>query len=207
MKPPIAPLKLIPPRPAPANDPNAVAMPLIFHPAGDGRVPAPSVPSSPSPAQKLADRRRPGTDKRETIKRQKVHDRKARQEAEAAKAARRRLVERGVWKPWERNDDLRPPRVGWAKNIEAGYTNDWYVVLITTMADAGVHLAVRAKHLGREPPWADMQRIKNELVGEERLAVQIYPRDSRRMTSEGMYHLWVLPPGWDMPIGLHPEGC
>jgi hypothetical protein len=55
----------------------------------------------------------------------------------------------------------------------------------------------------REPlhDWRDLQRIKNELVGAEREAVEIYPAESRLVDTTNQYHLWVLPEGMSVPFG------
>jgi hypothetical protein len=52
--------------------------------------------------------------------------------------------------------------------------------------------------------WRDLQRIKNELCGREREAVEIYPAESRLVDEANQYHLWVLPPGASAPFGF-PE--
>ena len=41
--------------------------------------------------------------------------------------------------------------------------------------------------------WRHFQQIKNELVGEDREAVEIYPREDRLVDTANQYHLWVLP--------------
>lgn len=40
--------------------------------------------------------------------------------------------------------------------------------------------------------WRIFQRIKNELVGEENEAVEIYPAESRKVDTANQYHLWVM---------------
>lgn len=50
------------------------------------------------------------------------------------------------------------------------------------------------KRLDRAPihDWRDLQRIKNELVGPEHEAVELYPAEERLVDSANQYHLWVL---------------
>lgn len=55
--------------------------------------------------------------------------------------------------------------------------------------------------------WAELQRIKNELFGPERLAVEVYPPVSQLVDRAPMFHLWVLPDGFDLPFGLHLPGA
>ncbi len=51
--------------------------------------------------------------------------------------------------------------------------------------------------------WTDMQRVKNELMGPDRIAVEVYPKESQRVDVANIYHLWVLPDGMKLPFGLH----
>lgn len=50
--------------------------------------------------------------------------------------------------------------------------------------------------------WRDIQRIKNELVGAEFEAVEIYPAESRLHDTANQYHLWVFADGYKLPIGF-----
>lgn len=64
------------------------------------------------------------------------------------------------------------------------------------------HLSI--KRLDREPihDWRDMQRIKNELVGPECEAVELYPAESRLVDTSNQYHLFVFVlPRWRFPFG------
>jgi hypothetical protein len=49
--------------------------------------------------------------------------------------------------------------------------------------------------------WRDLQRIKNELCGPEREALEIYPAESRLVDTNNQFHLWVLPEGETLPVG------
>lgn len=50
--------------------------------------------------------------------------------------------------------------------------------------------------------WRDLQRIKNELVGKENEAIELYPAESRLVDTANQYHLWVLrDPNQKFPIG------
>lgn len=44
--------------------------------------------------------------------------------------------------------------------------------------------------------WRDLQRIKNELAGDEALAVEVYPPESKLVDTANQYFLWVVPPAW-----------
>lgn len=80
------------------------------------------------------------------------------------------------------------------------YRNDTYQVIVRDdepESNVGqwpkmIHLSI--KRLDREPihDWRDLQQIKNELVGAEHEAVELYPAESRLTDSANQYHLWVL---------------
>lgn len=50
--------------------------------------------------------------------------------------------------------------------------------------------------------WQHLQQIKNDICGEEREALEIYPAMSRIVDAENRYHLWVFPEGHIMDIGF-----
>lgn len=51
------------------------------------------------------------------------------------------------------------------------------------------------KTIDKQPrhDWREMQRIKNELVGEEVEAVEVFPAESRLVDTSNQYHLWCFP--------------
>jgi hypothetical protein len=57
--------------------------------------------------------------------------------------------------------------------------------------------------LDREPihDWRELQRVKNELMGFEREACEIYPAESRLVDTNNQYHLFVLPAESFFPFG------
>jgi hypothetical protein len=53
--------------------------------------------------------------------------------------------------------------------------------------------------------WHDMQLIKNEIVGAECEAIEIFPAESRMVDFENNYHLWVFAnPKVRIPCGFSP---
>jgi hypothetical protein len=51
--------------------------------------------------------------------------------------------------------------------------------------------------------WRHFQQIKNELVGPEYEAVELFPAESRLVDTSNEYHLWVQPtPGVRLPFGF-----
>lgn len=50
--------------------------------------------------------------------------------------------------------------------------------------------------------WRDLQQIKNELCGEDREALEIYPSEHRLVDTANQYHLWVIPKDAQIPFGF-----
>lgn len=85
------------------------------------------------------------------------------------------------------------------------YLNDLYSVQVyeqQTEWGLVTHLMVRRHDEGPIRDWKHMQRIKNEIVGRDRCAVEVYPAESEVVDQANMYHLWVLPEGFRLPFGL-----
>jgi hypothetical protein len=55
-----------------------------------------------------------------------------------------------------------------------------------------IHLSIKRLDKEAVHDWRDLQRIKNELVGPEHEAVELYPAESRLVDSANQYHLFVL---------------
>ena len=51
--------------------------------------------------------------------------------------------------------------------------------------------------------WRHMQQIKNELVGTDYEAVEIYPNEKRLVDTANQYHLFVFPKNYLIPFGWH----
>lgn len=60
------------------------------------------------------------------------------------------------------------------------------------------------KRIDKDPihDWRDLQEIKNQLCGDEREALEIYPAESRLIDTANQYHLFVMPEGEDIPFGF-----
>lgn len=84
------------------------------------------------------------------------------------------------------------------------FINNRYQVHVRPMGDGGMyHLSIR--RMDRQPihDWRDLQEIKNQLLGPECEAVEIYPAESRKVDSANQYHLWgVKDPTYRFPFGF-----
>lgn len=61
--------------------------------------------------------------------------------------------------------------------------------------------------IGGENPigWNEKMMIKNELFGEDRFAIEVYPKQDNLIDVTDTYHLWVFNKKYDMPFGIHPK--
>ena len=99
---------------------------------------------------------------------------------------------------------------GLPSSIIEGWRDNHFAVWVSHEPSAwGVvtHLWIR-RHTGeaRRPSWKEAQRIKDTIVGWERVAVEVFPRRVDIVDQANMYHLWVLPDGVILPFGLAEPG-
>ena len=82
-----------------------------------------------------------------------------------------------------------------------GDTYSAQVVVSYTPLGPVNHLKVR-RHDGRTNhlTWDELMVIKNEMLGEEALAIELFPRDRDVVNEADIRHLWEL------PEGVLPEG-
>lgn len=135
----------------------------------------------------------------------------------SAKRRRRPTSSPRPWGPWryvEHSDEYlsKLAAAGLDVDDEIAVGNDRYTVIMRGQrvgADAAFLAGARVLHLSikrndRKPvhDWRDLQRIKNELVGPEAEAVELYPAESRLVDAANQYHLWVLVDGGWFPFGF-----
>jgi hypothetical protein len=85
------------------------------------------------------------------------------------------------------------------------YLNDVYQVQLRRLEGKLIHLNIRridGEAIMRD--WRHFQQIKNELVGPECEAVELYPAESRKADSANKYHLFAVDdPTFRFPIGFN----
>jgi len=89
------------------------------------------------------------------------------------------------------------------------YTSDsgYHVTVFDVPANEGwpemVHLSISNRDLSALLDWRHLQEIKNDLVGEENEAVQLFPAESRLVDQANQFHLWALKdPTINFPFGF-----
>jgi hypothetical protein len=70
------------------------------------------------------------------------------------------------------------------------FENDIYHVELNYVAPF-INLDIKRHDGGNQKNWRDFQQIKNELVGPEHEAVELFPAESRLVDTANQYHLWV----------------
>jgi hypothetical protein len=86
---------------------------------------------------------------------------------------------------------------------EPFWRNDTYQVSLRQPEDGMVHLSIKRNDRAPIHNWRDLQEIKNQLIGPEHEAVEIYPAESRRVDTANQYHLWVFTdPKYRIPFGF-----
>lgn len=84
------------------------------------------------------------------------------------------------------------------------WVNDIYQVQVRRYPESAVHLNIRRRDgnvIFRD--WRHFQRIKNQLIGSECEAVELYPAESRLVDTSNKYHLYgVSDPAFRFPFGF-----
>lgn len=62
-----------------------------------------------------------------------------------------------------------------------------------------VHIKVRRRDEKSNVPWWALQLIKNEVAGEDAIAIEVYPPHGEVIDELNMRHLWVVPEGVTVP--------
>lgn len=95
---------------------------------------------------------------------------------------------------------------GWCRELDRCWRQgSKYVVMTRKILTAwGVveHACIRNRD-STDISWAEKQRIKNDLFGRNAVAIEVFPAADRLVDAANMYHLWILPEGFQLPFGLH----
>jgi hypothetical protein len=85
------------------------------------------------------------------------------------------------------------------------YVNNKYQVAVRTSGEM-VHLSIRRLDRQACRDWRDFQEIKNQLIGPECEAVELYPAESRLVDGANQYHLWgIKDPTKRLPFGFNGD--
>jgi hypothetical protein len=86
--------------------------------------------------------------------------------------------------------------------VGSTFLNDKYQVSVRNLDNGWIHLSIRNLDRSARHDWREFQQIKNELVGPEYEALELYPAESRLVDNANQFHLWCLATeGERFPIG------
>lgn len=117
----------------------------------------------------------------------------------------------GIWTPFVEVTTIVQRGTGQVRRLdrlgfEHCYANNRYIVLTRGVDVPGIGRMtwVSLRRTDRLPvrDWRDLQRIKNEIVGPEAEAVELFPAESRLVDGANQFHLWCGPPGMRFPFGF-----
>lgn len=89
----------------------------------------------------------------------------------------------------------------WVNNLYQVMQRDNIDVPVEAWPKPMTWLSIKRRDKEAVRDWRHFQRIKNELCGSEREAIELYPAESRLMDTANQYHLWVFPPDVTVPLG------
>lgn len=118
--------------------------------------------------------------------------------------------------PKQAAEELGVPYHGWMREMDRAWISEdqkYSVVsrLLRTEWGKVEHVTITAAEgVGRSDgsgdiPWAVKMEIKNDLFGEKRVAVEVFPTQDRLVDVCDCYHLWVFEKGFQLPFGIHPR--
>jgi len=81
------------------------------------------------------------------------------------------------------------------QNQEEIWSNGAYEVSVNREDDI-VHLSLKNYQRTTDIPWQHKQWIKNDIMGEEYEACELFPAESRLVNTANQYHLWCFPKGY-----------
>ena len=93
---------------------------------------------------------------------------------------------------------------GFSENPYQVWRNGMFVVQAfkTPNEWGAIRLMIRWLDARPDHDWALFQRIKNDLFGPNRIALEVYPDEYHKQDVANMYWLWVLPEGFECPIQI-----
>lgn len=116
-------------------------------------------------------------------------------------SAKKRKAPARPWPPFVHADAL--PSGNPLTPGAALWVNSRYTVIARPVDgwDGWLWLSIRRNDRRAVHDWRHLQRIKSEIAGPEREAVELYPAESRLVDTSNQYHLWVAPGGVRFPFG------
>jgi hypothetical protein len=113
-----------------------------------------------------------------------------------------KLLAKESWEPFEPlPETIQHSKL---KNLKMAYRNNLYSVQEFALGGGLVKLMIRRHDDKAVHNWKHLQRIKNEICGPDREAVEVYPKASELVDEAHMYWLWVMPADFVGPWAKEP---
>jgi hypothetical protein len=121
----------------------------------------------------------------------------------------RRFAKEGFDVPWTPFEPAELPNGGLLDDMQfdSCWVNSRYQVFVRFVQPEMpgwpimVHLSIKSHDREPHHDWRDFQRLKNELVGTDSEALEVYPAEARLVDEANQFHLWCFPPGERLPFG------
>ncbi len=98
-----------------------------------------------------------------------------------------------ISRKWERKDYLL--KLHSNRDIKHAFASDKHSVQISFLYKEPfgyiAHLWVRRQD-GKPTTWKELQQIKNELIGEDKMGIEVFPKTETLVDQAPMYHVWVF---------------
>lgn len=113
----------------------------------------------------------------------------------------RKLVARKMFKkPITKFEEIDLREIDHPRDMTRAYHNTRYMVMVfdDTPVTTGTAIKVMVQKHDNTPMikhWSEMQRIKNEIFGEETVAIEYYPAESQLIDFHNIYWFWIFPDG------------
>lgn len=119
-------------------------------------------------------------------------------------AKKRRTPPTEFWGEWEDRSHMVDLFPGLHKPFKAVLNRVYSAQFFTTHTAWGdvIRMSVRRHDASPIRRWSDLQRIKAENGYGDRTGVEVYPADSELVDVANMYHIWILPAGFNLPFTL-----
>jgi len=82
------------------------------------------------------------------------------------------------------------------------FGNRLYNGVALTFEDGSMHLSFKRNDRSAIRDWRHIQAIKNSVAGPDREAVEVFPPEWNLVDAANEWHLWVLPPDMQSPLGF-----
>lgn len=114
--------------------------------------------------------------------------------ARLKEAEKRKRLPEGEFKAVDLSEREHP------KWMTRAYANNRYIVMIMDKSPTDKGFAIRAmvQTVDDKPienHWREMQRIKNEIFGVDKMAIEYYPPQSDLVDQHNIYWMWIFPEG------------